>query len=329
MPVGTIRRRVRLIGKTNATGLSRDFTLLAAALQAGGCEVVIHGCDKPDRKRRRSPLVRTLARWRRRVPRYDANIMLEHVWPQFLHEAAANIAVPNPEWFDRHDAGLLSRVDCIWAKTAQAMQVFGARAAACTFIGFDSEDRHRAGVARTRSFFHLAGHSALKGTERLLALWQHHPEWPLLTVVQKAPRPLEARNITMRGGFVADAELATLQNSHRFHLCLSEAEGWGHYIAEALSCGAVTLATDAAPMNELVRPERGLLVAADPGRALNLVTTARFDTAALEQAIARALSLDDAQCDALGAAARAWFLDNKRGFTARVAAAVAQIGVTA
>ena len=70
----------------------------------------------------------------------------------------------------------------------------------------------------------------------------------------------------MHAAILDDAALRTLQNSHRFHLCLSEAEGWGHYIAEALSVGAITLTCDAAPMNELVTAERGLLVAAGRGQ---------------------------------------------------------------
>ncbi|HEY2419011.1 MAG TPA: hypothetical protein VGH84_13900, partial [Steroidobacteraceae bacterium] len=115
-----------------------------------------------------------------------------------------------------------------------------------------------------------------------------------------------------------DQEIRTLQNAHRFHLCVSEAEGWGHYIAEAMSVGAVALVTDAAPMNELIEADRGLLVAARLGEAHNLARIARFDEAALTSAVMRAQDMSTAQLESIGEAARRWFVANKQGFAARV-----------
>src|SRR5580704_812852 len=125
--------KVRLIGKSNGVGLSRDFDLLSAALAAAGCEVVRRPCERPDRKRRRGLWTRLAARLRRwplvarrrqAAALYDLNIMLEHVWPQFLHEARCNVVVPNPEWFDRRDVAFLPCIDRIWAKSADAEAVF-------------------------------------------------------------------------------------------------------------------------------------------------------------------------------------------------------------
>lgn len=330
---------VRLIGKANGVGLSRDLELLAAALRDCGCEVTLRGCERRDRKRRRSLLARLAARARRlRGPRAsdlrcDVNIMLEHTWPQFLHQARCNVLVPNPEWFDRRDLAFLGAIDRVWAKTALGEQLFSARGGRCRRIGFDSEDRHLPQVARQPQFLHLAGRSPLKGTRRLLALWRRHPEWPLLTVVQDAAAgdgaaadaAAPAANIVQQHGYLDDAQLRALQNSHRFHLCTSEAEGWGHYIAEALSVGAVTLTCDAPPMNELVSAERGLLVAAHAGARHNLVRLAHFDDAALEAAVQRALALQAEELQAIGAAGRRWFLENKRGFAGRIERAVAEL----
>ena len=332
--------QVRLIGKANGVGLSRDFELLAAALRACGCEVTLRGCERADRKRRRNLLTRLAARIRalRRAhaagsggARYDINLMLEHVWPQFLHEAACNVLVPNPEWTDRRDVAMLGVADWVWAKTAVAEELFAARGSRVLRIGFDSEDRFEHAVERLPQFLHLAGRSPLKGTQRLLALWQRHPEWPQLTLLQDMPagnanRPAVAANIVHQHGFVSDQDVRTLQNAHRFHLCLSEAEGWGHYIAEALSVGAVTFTCDAPPMNELVGAGRGVLVGARLGEQHNLVRVARFDESALEAAIACALLLSTTQLDAIGEAARGWFLANKQGFLARVQSAVDDIG---
>jgi glycosyltransferase involved in cell wall biosynthesis len=331
--------RIRLIGKSNGVGLSRDLELLAGALAACGCEVTQHPCARRDRKRRRSLLTR-LAMWLRRRrgpatrPAFDVNVMLEHIWPQFVQQARLNVLVPNPEWTDRRDLAMLRVADRIWAKTAAAAQLFAARGSRVLKIGFDSEDRLERAVPRVPQFLHLAGRSPLKGTQRLLALWRRHPEWPQLTVLQddaagRDGREGAAANIVLQRGFADDQQLRVLQNAHRFHLCLSEAEGWGHYIAEAMSVGAVTFTSDAPPMNELIGAGRGVLVGARLGEQHNLARIARFDEGALEAAIAHTLLLDAAQLDAIGAAARSWFLTNKHGFAARVQLAVDDLGCAA
>jgi glycosyltransferase involved in cell wall biosynthesis len=322
---------VRLIGKANGVGLSRDLDLLEAVLSECGCAVTRLGCERRERKRRRSVLVRLAARtrrWRGRSPAdaaFDLNIMLEHVWPEFLHQARSNILVPNPEWFDRRDLAFLDAIDCVWAKTAQAEALFGERGRQCRHIGFDSQDRYEPGIPRQRHFLHLAGRSPLKGTQRLLALWRRHPEWPQLTLLQdlepdsgSGTGASAAANIVQQRGYLDDAALRSLQNSHRFHLCTSEAEGWGHYIAEAMSVAAVTLASDWPPMNELIAPERGLLIAVQAGEQHNMTRLARFDEAALETQVQRLLGMSELQLESIGSAARGWFLANKRRFAERV-----------
>ena len=345
---------VTLIGKSNGVGLSRDLRLLADTLEQCGCSVQVHAAQRRDGRQRRSLAVQTLARARawlrgRRAPRTAAsvtaaattasttplhvNLMLEHVWPQFLHTADLNIAVPNPEWFDRRDQRLLSALDGVWAKTRHTQAVFSQLGCRTAFIGFDSEDRYEANTARERTFFHLAGKSQMKGTEHLLRVWQRHPEWPMLIVLyhvaegrQGAGREVPAAaNIRWHRDYLPDAELRALQNRSRFHLCLSEAEGWGHYLVEALSTSAVTLTLDAAPMNELVQPERGVLVGCARQGRQHLADTFGFDDRALEQAVHGALALDEPQLTRIGAAARAWFLDNRHGFAGRIGQALARL----
>jgi hypothetical protein len=327
--------KVRIIGKANGVGLSRDINLLATALRSCGCEVRELACGRRERKRRRSAWTRLLARVSRDRPsatraEWDVNIMLEHVWPQFLQQAPLNVLVPNPEWFDRRDATFIHRFDRIWAKTAVADQIFTERGCPTMRIGFDSEDRLAAEVVRQPRFLHLAGRSELKGTARLLREWQQHPEWPTLTVIQDAaavttPHQVNAANITLETRFLDDAQLRELQNSHRFHLCLSEAEGWGHYIAEALSVGAVTITCDAAPMNELVTVDRGILLHARDGGAHNLSRVALFKSSALQTAVARIQNFQADELIAMSLSARRWFVENKREFPARIQRAVTDL----
>jgi hypothetical protein len=326
--------RVNIIGKSNGVGLARDIDLLVSAFHAAGHQADVTIIDAVQAKRRRSPLAQFAARarlaWgdaeaRARASGVDINVMLEHVWLQYLSTAPINVAVPNPEWFDSHDRRFVTDVDNVWAKTNYTYDLFRALGCKSTFIGFDSEDRYEPVVAKQRTYFHLAGKSTMKGTDRLVRLWQQHPEWPQLILVQHqdggAPPPA-APNIDARVGYFSEAELRRLQNESLFHLCLSLTEGWGHYIAEAMSVGAVTLTVDARPMNELVGADRGVLVSYRRTGTQNLATTYQFDEGGLEAAVERTIVMSDAECAQLGAGARAWFLENKGGFTGRIEAAL-------
>ncbi|HET9818156.1 MAG TPA: glycosyl transferase family 1 [Rhodanobacteraceae bacterium] len=326
----------------NGFGLSRDFRLLADALRRSGCEVTMTALglqhERWRRKKCMGAYIRTQQAWhglrrRWRPPQcFDVNIMFEHLWPAELLRARCNVALPNPEWFDRHDQRFLDSVDRIWAKTHNAVSIFDHLGCRTSWVGFSSDDRYDASVPRERKFFHLAGGSRIKGTDRLLALWRRHPEWPTLTVLQhprEAHPGLAAPNIVHRLGYLDAtnpahyAELKQLQNSHAFHVCTSETDGWGHYLVEAMSVGAVTIAVDAPPMNELVTAHRGLLVSYGDTGNMALARTYYFDEPAFEATIEQALSLSDAELRTLGSRGREWFLENQSAFAGRVEDALA------
>jgi hypothetical protein len=242
-----------------------------------------------------------------------------------------NVAVPNPEWFDRRDVGALGPIDRVWAKTLNTARIFERRGKLASLIGFDSQDRDDPAVARERIFFHLAGNSPMKGTARLIQLWRQHPRWPMLIVVQHSSDGRASAgssgNVEVIPSYVDDADLKHLQNRCAFHLCPSEAEGWGHYLVEALSVGAVTLTVDAPPMNELLTSERGMLVAYDQTFRQKLAERYLFDERALTIAIEQAIAMTPGEVAARGAAARQWFLQNKAGFSDRIARALTEVDV--
>jgi hypothetical protein len=262
-------------------------------------------------------------------PPYDFVLMEEHIVPAFLEDAPRRILLPHPEWFLPRDMEALHRVDLVLAKTREAQRIFADKGCRALCTGFTSEDRHDATVPRERAFFHLAGSSRTKNTGPLLALWRRHPEWPRLTVVQhpKEAKPCAtAANIEHRIGYLADAELKRLQNAHRFHLCPSATEGFGHYIVEAMSVGAVVITLDAPPMNEMITPERGILVPWSRTGTQHLATIFHFEDAPMERAIEHALAMDGARCDAMGAASRAWYEAERAAFPGRLDAALRGVG---
>jgi hypothetical protein len=322
--------RVNLIARDNGFGLSRDLCLLRGALAAAGCEVTVSGIRRGAlRKALHSPNLRmqSLARQLagRTTRRWDVNLMLERIRHEYFPTARHNVLKPNPEWFDERDRVWLPRLNRVFAFTHHAKPIFEALGVPVTYTGFTSEDRLDASVVRERAFFHLAGRSSNKGTETLLATWRRHPEWPRLTVLQspRSARPgPPAANIEHRVDYISDAELQRIQNAYRFHLCPSETEGFGHYLVEAMGVGAVVATLDAPPMNEMVTPERGALIAPCRTGTQSLATTYFYDQAALESVVERLLATSDAELERMGAAARAWFEDNDRAFRLRIADAM-------
>ncbi|HEY9132965.1 MAG TPA: glycosyltransferase [Dyella sp.] len=313
-------KRCQLIARDNGAGLSRDLLRLADALRATGHTVDVLGL--PHRGRFAEWLTRM--RLHGKPPAFDANLMLERIRPEFVSAARRNVLLPNPEYFRPEDRAALPLMDEVWVKTRHAERLFGELGADTRFIGFDSEDRLLADIPRKHAFFHGPGRSGNKGTAALLRLWAKHPEWPALTVAWRRKRvDIETlpANVVLLREHIDDASYRRMQNEHRFHLCPSQTEGYGHYIAEAMSCGAVVVTLDAEPMNELVTAERGVLVKAHPSGMQDLATLYAFDESAMETAIARCAAMSEADATTLGQTARQWFESNRAEFPGRLAVA--------
>lgn len=309
--------RIQLLGRDNGAGLSRDMILLADALVNAGAEP--HKTPLPHRGRLAEWLTRL--RLAGRPPVFDANLMLERVRPEFARAARRNVLLPNPEYFRDQDCAALAGIDVVWAKTRHAERLFAGLGVRTRYIGFTSPDRLDAQVPRRHAFFHGPGRSANKGTTALLRLWAAHPEWPLLTVAWRRKRveldTLPA-NVRLIREHLDDDAYRRLQNEHRFHLCPSQTEGYGHYLVEAMSCGAVVVTLDAEPMNELVTPGRGVLVSAQATGTQDLATLYGFKDTDMARAIEHCAEMPEAEAIALGTAARTWFGAERAAFPARL-----------
>ena len=324
------RPSINVIAWNNGVGLSRDMALLKAALTTAGFDVTLTQIGRGKLRKWFRPAItrarHALHRWLGGQRRHDATLMLEHIRPEEFGSARLHFFVPNPEWCLESDVAVLPQVDAVLTKTQHAGEIFSALHRSVAHIGFTSEDRHDASVSRRRAFFHLAGRSANKGTAALCALWARHPEWPVLTIVQNTRSSVpvtEANNIHYQLDYLDDGALRYLQNAHWWHLCPSETEGFGHYLLEAMSVGAIAITTNASPMNELVGSERGLLVSVGRTGVQNLATTHYFDQASMEVAIENAMAMTDAELHEMGGQARRWYLDNHANFPQRLHDALA------
>lgn len=305
-------RRALILGRSNGVGLDRDAALLAAALGEMGVAV-------------RAPRLRSLRALFAGENRADAAFHLERVFPRWKWKTKTHFLIPNQERYPLRHLGRLGWVDHVLCKSRHAVEIFSQHHESVHFIGFTSSDRLMGELEPDYSrFFHLAGKSTLKNTGALLELWRKHPEWPLLTLVQhpdNAPAQVPG-NVDLISRYVPDDELQALQNRCGIHLCPSLSEGWGHYIAEAMSCRAVTLVTDAPPMNELVDASRGIVVAYEHSEPRHLGTNFHAEPVALERAIQDLISMPEMEKRLLGEEARRWFEQNDRAFRERVASVV-------
>ncbi len=309
--------KILLVGWRNRAGLARDLAILADVLAPAGHAIDVQGSTPPRR------LARLWRRLRAGGPPYDLALFVERAVPQWMTLARRNALLPNPEWHEA--APFHAGLDAILCKTRSAEALFAAGHPRACYVGFTSlEPAVEAGPAADRPWgaLHIAGRSPNKGTAGLIQAWGRHPEWPTLTLVawrEYLPLPTSLPgNVTVIDQYVDDLTLARLQRAHRIHLCPSEAEGYGHTIAEALACGAVVVTTDAPPMNELVGPERGLLVPWRESEPVRFGTRYLPDPDALEAAIGDVLAWDQARLDEVGRAGRRWFEDQDRAFRARL-----------
>lgn len=308
-------KKALILGRNNGVGLDRDAMLLSRALAGAGW-----GAETP-------PLKGLMALLSSKF-RGDAAFHLERVAPWWKRKAKKHFLIPNQERFPKRLLPTLGMIDHIFCKSRHAEEIFAHYHPSVHYIGFTSEDRLLPEVVPDYGkFFHLAGRSTLKNTELILELWGRHPEWPELTLVQhpdNAPASVPG-NVNLIARYLTDDELRVLQNQHGIHLCPSLSEGWGHYIAEALSCRAVTVVTDAPPMNELVNRDRGLVIDFERSEPRHLGSNFYVDGAALEAAIHSLVEDSSLDKEALGGAGRRWFEENSIAFQDRFSRLLARL----
>ena len=184
--------------------------------------------------------------------------------------------------------------------------------------GRDGDDRRRFDVA-----IHAAGKSPYKNTPAVVKAWRRHPEWPTLHIVARrralglvdaaGPHP---PNVRMHIGRLSQDEMTRLMATAGLHVCPSGAEGWGHYINEARSAGAVIMVTNGQPMNELLNGDDDSIFVQPassrrvmefaPADMYRLPGVAWYEVNAhgIEEAMERFLSMGDSEARAMGDAAR-------------------------
>ena len=305
-------------------GLGTDIDILTEALARAGCEVRFKGRRHRRPRQRLHSLLMTAGvvmaqRWAALTdrPQFDVNFFIESVFPEYLPTGRVNCLFVHPEWFRDENLAHLSRLDFVLCKTPSGVEAFRGLDVTCRDLNFTSPDRLIPGFERSGPIrcLHLSGQSAVKGTEAVVEAWSHHPEWPELTVVRRARRyggeeapPLPPLpNVRYLTDFVPDDELRRLQNGCEVHVIPSQAEGYGHVIGEAMSCGVVVVTTDAPPMNELVTADRGVLIRVARSEPMRRSMRNFIDVPDLEAKLNQVFAMAPERRAELGRNARAWY----------------------
>lgn len=294
-------------------GFSKDRIILVQELTKLGHEV--HCYHNPSHS--------SSLKWPEKDPQIqkaDINIFVEDVKKMWIDYADKNYFIPNAEYCRTSLENLLA-CDIILCRTRDCEQAFSNVHPHLYYLSFTSEDHFIPNVEKDYYLpFHSCGASPLKGTQNLAAVWGSHPEFPILTLVRASSKKgTKLSNIHEIREFVPLAEFSLLQNQHGLHLCPSRGEGFGHYILEAMSTGAVVITTNAPPMNEYIKDRRFLVktcatIKNTYGHMYDV------DQKDLEKVITRVLSMSHEELEAAGKANRDFFLKKREDFYTRLEA---------
>lgn len=230
----------------------------------------------------------------------DKQFFLEHICPNLLQNSECNIYIPNLEFINKNDLKLMKTkyINHVIAKTQHSYEMLSSLLDNKVFKwNWTSIDRKISRINPDfNQYLHIKGKSKYKNSQLILQIWLRHPEWPMLHIAHNGDinkngfleinHPLLIKdNITLYQYELDKTTLESLMNRCGNHICPSETEGYGHYINEARSVGAVIITTNAAPMNEFITKNYGFSVTPREYKTNGLGTYFKIDECDLEKTI--------------------------------------------
>lgn len=292
--------RINIFSDSNGKGLEKSRQVLKNALTALGHEVFEK--DLSQRKFSSEPVV-------------DINIFFQFINSRCLHFAINNWFIPNPECYFQN-LKLLDRIDLIVCRTHEVERIFQSLNKKTFYLGFTGYDCFiPSDIPKDYSVcLHAAGESPYKGTNSIMEAWKDRQDLPFLNIISHLSQaPYDQGNLNWIAYKLPFEEYRALQNSCGIHICTSETEGFGHYLVEAMSTGAVVITTDAPPMNEYITDKR-CLVPYSSYFTDNLAIRYVVDSQALASAIKNLMSLSEKERHQIGIENRAKFEEKTAEF---------------
>lgn len=256
-------------------------------------------------------------------PEADIAVFIERLFPHGNFQSySKRVFVPNPEWLTALDIKIArSMIDEIWHKSRFGLKLLNGifPEKIHRYVGFTSL-RSPSSVRSYERFAHFSGKSRTRHKQDIIDLWLNNPDLPALTLPAygeaiSIPRWVVCGNLRFFLGFLKDADLQREFTAHGIHLCTSQMEGFGHYINESRSVGALVVTMDAPPMNELIDETCGVLIA--PAKAVphNFGTRFIATPESIRDAVMRVLRMPVDVRKELGSRARARFVKEREEFS--------------
>lgn len=330
-------KTARIIYTKSGRGLQKDAHLLQLLLQQMGWCVVLEPVSSS------YALIRLIYYWERskiRLPkrfrrafdqfqmaigklrpsRVDLQIHLENSFITYLGASKDNWLIPNQEWVKMHQLQYLPYLNRILCKTHAAVDAYTPLNTSVHFIGFSNTlagdlPAFNTDAERFRRFLHVAGNNQKKGSAAVIEAWRRNPTWPNLDFVVERPERFDPipENVTVWQS-IPDEQLDALRRRSGVVLAPSEVEGFGHVILESMAWGSVTVTTDAEPMNELVGPDSGELVAWSRKEPCRLGFRYFVPVDALEASVDKLIHAPLTELVGLAVNARDWVEENHQRF---------------
>ena len=185
---------------------------------------------------------------------YDVGIFIQEFGEQWLERNKVNIFIANEEWIVEEKLSQLKYFDKILTKSSFSKQLLSPYNNNIINTGFVSLDKNDSNVSPTNTFLHLAGRSSQKGTESVLKSFKNN-NFDLTFLQSDEQYNNTSSNVNHISEFISAEQISFILNNHTIHLCPSIYEGWGHYLYEGMSTGALIYATKIPMFLEWIDPD--------------------------------------------------------------------------
>lgn len=246
----------------------------------------------------------------------DMNIMLELVDPTMLNYAAVNILIPNPEWTNFGNR-YKNQFNYVFAKTRDAERIFKYLGYNTLYTSFTSRDLYKKEFSKKKYFLHFGGKSETKNSDVVWRTWVDHADMPkvIFCRTNHFDKFFESPDNIIKCFYrFSEDEKNMLMNRCMFHVCTSQYEGFGHYIWEGKSVGAIVITTNTPPMNGFINNKSGFLVDTARTKSMNHAQIAVIKQQSLYEKIMLANSMNSQEIRKMQYASRHQFLDNDKQF---------------